>query len=268
LEKAFKISGYPLAFHHRNRSATKPPFQTPSLMEKMNHSWQSPSLGKKATVTVYGTEGTPILVFPDAGRTRTEWEDHGLIKALDFQLKNGHNRIFCVDSIDKKSFLDADAPPRLRISRHRQFENFIVDEVLPYIRKTTNDLFVMAAGVGLGGYHAVNLLLKHPGQIQKAISIGGMFQIRTFMEDYFDDNVYYNNPMEYLPNLDNPALLEEIKSTDIRLVVTPDDPNLELNYMLSDILRSKAVEHIFDYWIETGDHPWEIYGDMLQRHVP
>ncbi len=219
-------------------------------------------------MTVYGTEGTPLLVFPDNGGKRTEWEENGLIRALSFQLENGHNQIYCVDSIDQESFFNTTIPPRVRISRHRQFESYIIDEVLPFIMKTANELFVMAAGVGMGGYHAVNLLLKHPAVIQKAISISGKFQIRPFMDDYFDDDVYYNNPLEYLPNLDDENLLDEIQNTDIRLVVTPDDPNLDLNYMLSDILRSKAVEHIFDYWIETGDHPWEIRGDILQRHVP
>ncbi|TVQ67413.1 MAG: hypothetical protein EA363_12365 [Balneolaceae bacterium] len=237
-------------------------------MEKTNHSWQSPSLGRKTTITVYGTEGTPLLAFPDNGEKRTEWEKNGLIDALSFQIENGHNRIFCIDSIDKESFFKTGTTPRLRIVRHRQFESYVIDEVLPFIRKTAGNLFIMTAGVGLGGYHAVNLLLKYPSQIQKAISIGGRFQIRPFMDEYFDDNVYYNNPLEYLPNLDDETLLDDIRNTDIRLVVTPDDPNLEVNYMLSDILRAKAIEHIFDYWIETGDHPWEIRGDMLQRHVP
>lgn len=237
-------------------------------MEKKNHSWQSPSLGRKSTITVYGSEGTPLLAFPDNGEKRTEWENNGLIDALSFQIENGHNRIYCIDAIDKESLFNSRATPRVRINRHRQFESYVIDEVLPFIRKTAEDLFIMTAGVGLGGYHAVNLLLKYPGQIQKAISIGGRFQIRPFMDDYFDDNVYYNNPLEYLPNLDDQNLLDDIKNTDIRLVVTPDDPHLELNYMLSDILRAKAVEHIFDYWIETGDNPWKIRGDMLQRHVP
>jgi esterase/lipase superfamily enzyme len=237
-------------------------------MEKKNHSWQSPSLGRETTITVYGTEGTPLIAFPDNGGKRSEWEDNGLIRSLSFQLENGHNRIYCVDSIDGESFLNNEVSPRVRINRHRQFESYVIEEVLPFIAKSSEELFVMTAGVGMGGYHAVNLLLKYPGKIQKAISIGGLFQIRPFMDDYFDDSVYYNNPLEYLPNLDDASMLDDIKSTDIRLIVTPDDPNLELNYMLSDILRSKAIEHIFDYWIETGDQPWEIRGDILQRHIP
>lgn len=237
-------------------------------MEKSNHSWHSPSLGEEMTLSIHGTEGTPILAFPAEGGSRDQWEDKGLLNALSFQLENGHNRVFCVDSIDKAGFLDADTPPRIRINRQRQYECYIADEVLPFIRKTTGDFFVMAAGAHMGGYHAVNLVLKYPARIQKVISIGGCYQIRPFMNDYFDDNVYYSNPLEYLPNLDDPDLLEDIKKNDIRLVVTPDDPYLDLSYMLSDILRSKAIEHIFDYWIETGEDFWERWGDILQRHVP
>ncbi len=237
-------------------------------MEKTSQSWQSPSLGKETTISIYGTEGTPLLAFPVNGGGRSEWEERGLIESLSYQLEHGHNRIFCVDSIDNESFFNADVSPRVRISRHRHYESYIIDEVLPFIKKTTGDLFVMAAGMHMGGYHALNLLLKYPSQIQKVIAIGGCFQIRPFMDDYFDDSVYYNNPLEYMPNLEDKELLEEIRNTDIRLVTTPDDPNLDLNYMISDILRSKAIEHIFDYWLEAGDNQWEIWGDILQRHVP
>ncbi len=237
-------------------------------MEKTSQSWQSPSLGREIVLSVYGNEGTPLLALPSAGGDRSEWEERGLIDSLSYQIENGHNLIFCVDSVDNETFFNTEISPRVRINRHRHYESYIIDEVLPFIHKTTNNPFVMAAGVDMGGYHALNLLLKHPGQIHKVIAIGGRFQIRPFMDDFFDRNVYFNNPLEYLPNLEDKELLEQIRNSDIRLVVTPDDLNLDLNYMMSDILRSKAIEHIFDYWLETGDNKWGIRGDILQRHVP
>ncbi|MDG5767184.1 alpha/beta hydrolase-fold protein [Balneolales bacterium ANBcel1] len=232
------------------------------------HSWKSPSLGREVTLLSYGTEGVPILAFPGDSGSSDYWEKQGLIDALSFQIENGHNQLFCVDSIDQESFFNAAAEPRARINKHRQYEGFIIDEVLPHIRKKTGDLFLMTTGIHMGGYHALNLMLKYPGQIQKVIAIGGRFQIRPFLGDYFDDNVYFNNPLEYLPNLEEESLLEEIRNADIRLIVTPDDPYLELNYMLSDILRSKSIDHIFDYWIEAGLGRREVWGNILQRHVP
>lgn len=237
-------------------------------MDKKDHSWQSPSLGKSISLRIYGSEGTPLIAFPGDSGKLTDWEEHGLIDALSFQIDNGHNQIFCVDTIDHESFFNTAVEPRIRINRHRQYEAFIVDEVVPYIRKTSGSVFIMAAGIHMGGYHALNLLLKYPEIIKKVISVSGRFQIRPFMDDYFDDSVYYNNPLEYLPNLDDISVMDDIRNCDIRLVITPDDPYADLNYMLSDILRSKSVEHIFDYWIETGENPWRIRGDILQRHVP
>ena len=237
-------------------------------MDKKDHSWQSPSLGKTISLRVYGTEGTPLIAFPGDSGKRIDWEQHGLIDALSFQIENGHNQIFCLDSVDHESFFNTAVMPRIRINRHRQYESFIVDEVVPFIRKTSENDFIMAAGIHMGGYHALNLLLKYPEKIKKAISVSGRFQIRPFMDDYFDESVYYNNPLEYLPNLDEENVLDGIRKCDIRLVITPDDPYADLNYMLSDILRSKSVDHVFDYWIETGENPWKIRGDILQRHVP
>lgn len=217
---------------------------------------------------VYGTGGTPLLAFPGDSGTLTDWETHGLMDSLAYQIENEHNQLFCVDSVDQESFFNTDVEPRIRISRHRQYEHYLLDEVIPFIRKTASNPFIMAAGIHMGGYHTLNMLLKYPGQIQKGITIGGRFQIRPFMGDFFDDNVYFNNPVEYLPNLDNPSLLDEVRKTDIRIAITPDDPYVDLNYQLSDILRSKSIEHIFDYWIETADNPWKIWGDILQRHIP
>jgi esterase/lipase superfamily enzyme len=237
-------------------------------MEKKRHSWQSPSLGKEMAVMVYGTEGTPLIAFPGDSGTLIDWESHGLIDALSYQIENGHNQLFCVDSIDQESFFNTDVEPKIRISRHRHYERYLVDEVLPFVRKMTDNSYIMAAGIHMGGYHALNLLLKYPSQIQKVIAIGGRFQIRPFMSDYFDDDVYYNNPLEYLPNLEDRQLLDDIRSTDIRLVVTPDDPYVDINYELSDVLKSRSIDHIFDYWMEAADNPWEIWADILQRHIP
>ena len=237
-------------------------------MTSKRHHWQSPSLGRKMSITVYGTEGTPILAFPGNSGSGNYWKNQGLIDSLSFQVENGHNQIFCVDSIDQESFFNPDISPKSRINRYRQYEAYIVDEVIPFIRKTSNDLFLMAAGIHMGGYHALNFLLKYPGKIHKVIAIGGRFQIRTFMGDYFDDNVYFNNPAEYMANLEDPELLEEIRNTDIRLIVTPDDPYVDLNHMLSDILRSKSIDHIFDYWVETAGKAKTVWSDILQRHVP
>lgn len=237
-------------------------------MKYKKHSWNSPSMGKKVSLTVFGTQGTPILAFPTDGGSLSDWEDLGLIDALAYQVQEGHNQIFCIESADNDSFFNTSLEPSKRISRYRLYEQFVTDEVIPFIRKEADNLFVIACGVHMGGYHALNLMLKHPALIQKVIAIGGRFQIRPFMGDYFDDLVYYNNPVEFLPNLDDQIMLEEIRGCDIRLVVTPDDPYLDLNYMLSDILRSKAIDHIFDYWMEPGSHPHDTWAAILQRHVP
>lgn len=36
-----------------------------------------------------------------------------------------------------------------------------------------------------------------------AISMSGAFAIRQFLQGYYDDNVYFNNSVDYLPRLDD-----------------------------------------------------------------
>ena len=42
--------------------------------------------------------------------------------------------MFCVDSVDAESWYNRDVPPRWRIARHVQYENYVMEEVLPFIR--------------------------------------------------------------------------------------------------------------------------------------
>ena len=59
-------------------------------------------------------------------------------------------------------------------------------------------------GASLGAYHAANLAFRHPDVISLFISLSGAFEISDFFDGYHDENIYFNSPYEYLPNMPDP----------------------------------------------------------------
>lgn len=187
-------------------------------MQREYVKWWSPSLGRDMEMLVFGHSGTPILVFPSSMGRFHEWEDFGMIDALAHQIGSGYNQIFCVDSVDKESFYNDHADPYVRIVRHRQYDSYIIDEVIPFIHTNNENRFVVSTGASFGAYHALNVAVKYPGKFGKLVAMSGKYDIRGFFDGFYDDNVYFNNPVDYIPNLNNHDQLEAIRKLDIRLV--------------------------------------------------
>ena len=74
----------------------------------------------------------------------------------------------------------------------------------------------------------------------------------SFFGGYHDDNIYFNTPSAFVPNMHDHNQLEALRRMDIILVAGRDDPNIENNRALSRALWDKGVPHAFRI---TGDVP-------------
>lgn len=235
-------------------------------MKKKTEKWRSPSLGKDMKMTVYGETGTPILALPTRGAKCDQWEKYGMINAVSYQLDNGFNQVYCVNSIDREGLLNDQAKPEQRIVRHQQYESYLVEEVVPYILERSPINFLIVAGVDLGGYHAINTALKHPQLFGKAIGISGTYNIRGFMDGFYNDDVYYNNPTDYVPNLTKKELLNKIMEVDFRLVSYDSDERRDSAMQMSNILHTKFITHELDIW-GMQNSEWDLWPQMLKTHI-
>jgi esterase/lipase superfamily enzyme len=236
-------------------------------MQREYIKWKSPTLGRDMEMLIFGKEGTPVLIFPtDQGRF-FEWEDNGGPDVLIEQIESGYNQFFCIDSVAEESFLNSTVDPYTRLMRENQYEMYVLDEVLPYINEVNNIPFIMAAGAGLGAYQAIRLALKHPDMFDKVVALSGYFDINVFLGGFKDDNSYYNNPVEFIPNLNNEAILKSISALDIRLISYLNDPNKSATQKMSDILWMKFLQHDITIWNEETDNPWSLYPIMLRENL-
>ncbi|NNE34485.1 MAG: esterase, partial [Rhodothermales bacterium] len=92
---------------------------------------------------VFGHSGTPLLVFPSSLGRFYEWEDFGMISSLAPQLESGSNQLICVDSIDAESLYNKHVDPYTRMSRHNQYQAYVLNEVVPFVRHRAGTDFIM-----------------------------------------------------------------------------------------------------------------------------
>lgn len=215
---------------------------------------------------VFGHAGTPILAFPSSMGRFHEWEDFGMVGALHHQLTHGLNQLICVDSVDHESFYNKHVDPYTRIQRHRQYERYVFDEVLPFVRHRGGD-FVIAAGASFGAYHAANVVLKRPWAFGKLIAMSGAFDVKPFMDGFYDDNVYFSNPVDYLPGLDDPHTLEALRRSHLILTAGDHDPCKGANDYLSRLLYEKDIPHTYHVLPGVFGHDWPWWRDLIQQHV-
>lgn len=237
------------------------------IIRKRTIKWNSPSLGRDMAVRILGEYGTPLIVFNNAGDNATTWEEQGMMAGVRVQLEHGYNQLFCLDSIDNEIITDTNIDIYTRLVRMQYFEDYILDEVLPFVQKENGNTYLIGAGIGTGAFHCINLALKHPGLFGKVIAISGIYDIRRFYGDKKEEKRYYNNPMEYLPNLSDSDFLEGARKINIRLVTSEDDPNKDESRNLSDLFNHKSIPHSLDVWKSSKNFGWSVWAKMVAKHI-
>ncbi|HLR25619.1 MAG TPA: hypothetical protein VK112_07100, partial [Fodinibius sp.] len=83
----------------------------------------------------------------------------------------------------------------------------------------------------------------------------------------YEDDVYYNNPMDFIPNLNKQSLLNNIRTVDFRLVSYQADERIGYTQRLSNVLKMKFIEHELDIWDMDADDEWNQWPQMLKTHI-
>ena len=207
----------------------------------------------------YGHGGKPVLVFPSAGGRFYEYEDFGMVEACRPFVEAGKILLVAVDSVDRQSWLNAEAHPADRARRHNDYDRYIVEEVAPFLRDRGCRGGFLSTGCSMGGYHSANFFFRHPDLFDAVIALSGVYRLRRFIGDYMDDNVYFNTPLAYLPNLFDPWYLDRFRDSRIVVCVGQgawEDEMLTDTLELKRILDEKQIWCWVDIWGRDVDHDW------------
>ncbi len=215
----------------------------------------------------FGHAGLPAIVFPTSCGRFFEFEDRGMVDAVLHKLEHGHLQLFCVDSVDAESWYNRAAPPRFRIARQVQYQQYLIQEVLPFIKACNSGPGLATVGCSFGGFHAMNLALRHPDIFHAVLSLGGAFNPINFLNGYYDDDCYFNLPMHYMPNMSDPWYLAHYRRNNYVLATGVDDMCRNDNERMAQVLRAKDIPCRLDIWGDGAGHDWSWWQKMLQSYL-
>ena len=233
------------------------------------HKWSSSNLDKDMEIVVYGYSGYAVLLFPTAAEDFLEYERNHLIDSIGEFLAKGVIKAFSINSINNESWLNTNLHPADRAIRHQQFNKYVTDEVVPFIKThCKGKVPIVTSGASLGAFHSANTFFRRPDLFAGVIAMSGSYDIKSYSDGYYDDNCYFNSPVDYLPNLTDKKILKQLKSKQIIISSGQGDYEApEESQRLSDILNSKGIKHWLDIWGHDVVHDWPTWRQMLPYYL-
>lgn len=219
---------------------------------------------------VFGHWGPPLLTFPTSGGDEWEYWNQGLLPSVEDFIEGGRVKVYCINGLGGDGFYNRSSHPHHRSWLQKQYDDYVRDEVVPFIHHhcQSSGIGISTLGMSLGAYYAANTLFKHPDVIKRCFAISGVYDMRSFMDGLYDDNFYFNNPIDYLANMSDPWFYEHVASCDIH-IATGHGPweNSGPSYQLASILSSKNIAHHLDDWGPLGGHDWPYWKHQLREYL-
>lgn len=234
-------------------------------MQVRYEKWYSQSLGRDMEYKVYGDGKRTMLVFPSQDGRFYDYENFGMTDILAPWIDKGDLRIVCCDSIDGETWSNKNGDARWRIEQHERWYHYIVDELIPTVRR--NDETFITTGCSMGGFHAGNFFFRRPDIFDTVLALSGLYHASYFFGDYSDDLVYNNSPLDYLQWMPSDHYYWDMYRHR-RIICCVGQGNWEEDLLastrrLDTLLCEKNVPAWFDYWGFDVAHDWPWWRKQL-----
>jgi esterase/lipase superfamily enzyme len=234
------------------------------------HKWWSPSLEREMELLLFGDSGVRMLVFPTRKQRFYEYEDQGMVHSLRHEITAGNMQVVCVDGIDEESLYCFDIAPEQRIARHLQYEHYIIDEVLPFLKRKKRRAPLIAHGCSFGAYHAVTLALRYPQYFRRILAFSGRYDLtlqagdyHSLFHGYFGEDLGEIMPSHFVPGIRDPKILRKLRRLEFTLVVGEDDAFFENNVALAASFQAAKIPHALQLWCGVA-HRFRYWRQMVR----
>jgi esterase/lipase superfamily enzyme len=96
--------------------------------------------------------------------------------------------------------------------------------------------------------------------------MSGAYDIKSWADGYYDENLYFNSPTDFIPNEHEPDRLDALRKQDIILAIGRDDRSCPSNEELSGKLWAKDIGNALRIW-EGWCHDWPYWKKMIQLYI-
>lgn len=234
--------------------------------------WHSPRLDLPMPIVRYGDWGRPLLLLPTAQADFLEYERFYLIKSIEHHILAGRVQVFSINSINEYAWMKRGLPPAEAARRQSLFSGYLEEEVIPHIRRSLRDPSVRVAvsGASFGAFYAANAFFRRPDLFGTLIAMSGFYDLGPdYLDGFMNDDVYFNNPLSYLPNVNDHGVLEEMRHHSQIHIVTGQGAyeHPEASRRLSRVLNAKSIPHNLDLWGHDVKHDWPTWRQMLDYYI-
>lgn len=217
-------------------------------------------------IAVYGHYGFALLMFPTAAADFLEYERFQLIDAIKPFIDAGKLKAFSINSINSESWLNREMLPEHKAIRHQQYNEYVTREVVPFIKNhCSQETPIITTGASLGALHAANSFFRRPDLFEGTIAMSGSYDLKAYSDGYYDDNCYFNSPVDYLSNLTDEHILNQLRSKHHIYILSGqgDYEAPDRSVQLGSILSAKGIPHQVDLWGYDVPHDWPTWRSML-----
>jgi esterase/lipase superfamily enzyme len=231
---------------------------------------ESPALGRNVHVWAFGHFGPPVIVFPSAAGFAHEWQRHGMVAALWPQLRAGRFKLYCPESTVSQSWTNKELSLEVRMQNYRAYERFVLETLVPFVRQDCRwrEAPIVATGASLGGMYAALFALKYPDTFKRALCFSGRYLATAFTGGENSADVYFNNPLAFVPGLEGEALAR-VRQTHLTLVCgrgAYEEGCIEETIAMGKLLDSKGIPNMTDVWGRDSRHDWDWWRKQAVLH--
>lgn len=202
------------------------------------------------------------MLFPTSMGHFYENKDFKLIESVAWFIDEGLVKIYCPDGIDSESWYNKGIHPAQRVMNHMWYDQFLLTELVPLMQRETGVGRVATAGCSFGGYHATNFAFRHPEVVKYVFNMGAAFDIKDQLDGYYDDNAYFNNPLDFIPNAQNQFFHDML----VVLGTGTNDMCWNANEKMATLLRNKGIHHWLDVR-QNVNHDWPAWREMFPHYL-
>jgi esterase/lipase superfamily enzyme len=220
----------------------------------------SPALGRRVHLWCFGHVGQPVIVFPSNAGVAHEWQQSGMVDALAPLLAGRRIKLYCPESNISQTF-SGHGPLGDRMHRHHLYERFVLETLVPFVREDCRapQARMLAAGCSMGAMYTSLFTLKHPETFKSGLCMSGRYRGSSYVRGGYHDELYYNDPLAFVPNLSGAALERVRRHTHLTLVVGQgafEGRCLPETLELGGWLKKKHVPHHLGVWGHDARHEY------------
>ena len=196
-----------------------------------------------------------------------------MIEAVGGLIEAGRVKVYAVDSFDSGSWYRDDLSLEERARLHGLYEDWIVNQVVPFVQADSQTHELAVTGVSFGAYHAANFALRRGDLFPLAICHSGVYDVSVVAGGERGEAVYFNNPSDYVEHLHGDHLAWLRSRVSLLLLCGQgawEDTTgaLESTRRFAGQLGAKGIPHELDVWGHDVPHDWPAWRAQIAHHLP